>query len=101
MTISVQILSMCKYTSKKDNAERVRLDYICNEKEKIFDKPNFKGFGLCTAYVNPSNWDKLTVDLIGVPVQFTIEQALSLSDPMKPKAVLKEIVYKNGNISII
>lgn len=102
MQIAVQVLSMCKYTSKQDNKQRIRIDYIVNEETYLRDKENFRGFAVLTVYLdNIDNWDYLTVDLVGAPVEFLFDKVPSTYDPTKERTVLKEIITKNGNIGIL
>lgn len=102
MQVAVQILSMCKYTSKKDNKQRVRIDYIVNEDSYLNDKDNFRGYAVLTIYLdNVDNWNNLNASLVGKAVEFKFEKQPSTYDPTKERTVLKEIITKNGNISIL
>lgn len=104
MQISVQILSMCKYISKTDNKEKIRIDYICNEEKYLNDKEKFRGYPVLTYYINDlinENWNILDVDLVGKPVDFIFEKVPSVQNPLKEFNKLKEICTKNGSISLL
>lgn len=102
MQIGVQILSMCKYTSKKDNKDRIRIDYICNDTNYKNDKENFRGYPVLTIYLdNLENWNYLTADLVGKPIELMFRKEPSTQNPLKERNVLDQIITKNGNIAIL
>lgn len=104
MQISVQIISMCRYNSKTDNKEKIRIDYICNEEKYLSDKEKFRGYPQITVYLNDhieENWNLLDVGLVGKPVDLVFEKVPSLTNPTREYNRLKQICTKNGNISIL
>lgn len=87
-----RILSCLKYVSKKDGNPGVRLDYFFETEEAYQQKENFVGFEPHDYFTDDLSLFEKAKNNIMKPVNIQFAQEPMKSNPMKLRAVIKDIV---------
>lgn len=87
-----RIISCLKYVSKKDGNPGIRLDYFFETEEAFKENENFVGFEPHDYFSNDVTLFEKARNLIMKPVIIRFAQEPMLSNPMKLRAVIKDIV---------
>lgn len=87
-----RIISALKYKSKKTGNDGVRLDYFFETEESFKDTENFVGFEPHDYFTDDVALFEKARNLIMKPVSIVFAQEPQKSNPMKLKAVIKDIV---------
>lgn len=87
-----RIISALKYTSKKTGNPGVRLDYFFETEEAFKETDNFVGFEPHDYFTDDVELFEKAKNLIMKPVNIHFAQEPQKSNPMKMKAVIKDIV---------
>ena len=87
-----RIISALKYKSKKTGNDGVRLDYFFETEEAYKDTENFVGFEPHDYFSDDVELFNKAKGLIMKPVKIVFAQEPQKSNPMKLKAVIKDIV---------
>lgn len=96
------ILNFMQYTDKITGEPKIRIGYICTEKDSIENGEKFKGYSELSVFLDNNNsWNDLKLDLIGTQAVFEFEKKPSTRNPLKDVTKLKSIKSKNGNISLL
>lgn len=90
-----RIISALRYKSKKTGNDGVRLDYFFETEEAFKDTENFVGFEPHDYFTDDVSLFDKAKDLIMKPVNIQFAQEPQKSNPMKLKAVIKDIVPIN------
>lgn len=87
-----RIISALKYISKKTGNDGVRLDYFFETEDSYKNTENFVGFEPHDYFSDDIKLFEKAKDLIMKPVNIVFAQEPQKSNPMKLKAVIKDIV---------
>lgn len=87
-----RILSALKYQSKKTGNPGMRLDYFFETKDAFYDKENFVGFVPQDYFSEDMSLFEKAKGLIMQPVNIIYVLEPSKSNPLKSRAVIKDIV---------
>lgn len=87
-----RVLSCLKYVSKKDGNPGIRLDYFFETEEAYKNTDNFVGFEPHDYFSDDVTLFDKAKDLIMKPVIIRFAQEPMKSNPMKLRAVIKDIV---------
>ncbi len=104
MELNVTLLNFLSYKDKKSNEPKVRIGYICNDKQYIKNTSTMKGYCELSVYVDDKDglFDKLKTEMCGDLATLVLEKRPSESNPFREVLVLKEIkTAKHGNISLL
>lgn len=87
-----RILSALKYQSKKTGNPGMRLDYFFETQDAFYDKENFVGFVPQDYFSDDiSLFEKAKINIMK-PVNIVYDLVPSKSNPLKSRAVIKDIV---------
>lgn len=87
-----RIISALKYESKKTGQPGMRLDYFFETKDSFYDKENFVGFVPQDYFSDDISLFEKARNLIMQPVNIVYLLEPSKSNPLKSRAVIKDIV---------
>lgn len=90
-----RIISALKYKSKKTGNPGVRLDYYFETEEAYKETDNFVGFEPHDYFTEDVSLFDKAKNLIMLPVNIKFAQEPQKSNPMKMKAVIKDIQLIN------
>ncbi len=87
-----RIVSALKYTSKKTGNPGMRLDYFFETQDAFYDKENFVGFVPQDYFTEDISLFDKAKNLIMQPVNIVYDLQASKSNPLKSRAVIRDIV---------
>lgn len=87
-----RIISALKYESKKTGNPGMRLDYFFETKDSFYDKDNFVGFVPQDYFSDDISLFEKAKSLIMQPVNIVYVLEPIKSNPLKSRAVIKDIV---------
>lgn len=87
-----RIISALRYESKKTGNPGMRLDYFFETKDSFYDKENFVGFVPQDYFSEDMSLFEKAKNLIMQPVNIVYVLEPSKSNPLKSRAVIKDIV---------
>ena len=87
-----RIISALKYESKKTGQPGMRLDYFFETKDSFYDKENFVGFVPQDYFSDDISLFEKARNLIMQPVNIVYVLEPSKTNPLKSRAIIKDIV---------
>lgn len=87
-----RIISALKYESKKTGNPGMRLDYFFETEDSFYNKENFVGFVPQDYFSDDMSLFEKAKNLIMRPVNIVYVLEPSKSNPLKSRAVIKDIV---------
>ncbi len=102
MKVNAMILNFMRYKDKETQQPKVRIGYICTDKDSISNEENFRGYSELSIYLNDdAKWNDLDVSIVGTACTLEFEKYVNPRNPLKEVTKLKAIDTKNANISIL
>lgn len=97
MKSKIIILNSCSYM--KNDKQLTKIEFVIADKQ---ENKNYKGLTpMKCYYVGRVNHDKITLDMIGIPLECLFEERINYNDPLSTKKILKEFIYKDNVINLL